>query len=300
MHPSNPDTGIEAVRLYLSGLGTPEIAQKLNIAQTTARDYLLYHRIPFRAPNELTKCFMREDFFSVIDTEEKAYFLGWLYSDGNVSKNLKTISLTVLSKDIDIIERLNNLVYDEPRHYIYRKYVKLLMSRKRMSRDLVRLGCVPNKTLVLKFPTYDQVPATLVHHFLRGYSDGDGSFYDVMDKNKDKRLCCKIASTRIFCEEVGKIAKGFNPLITYRLEDINDIGSGCVAFSGFNAMRFGHYLYRDSTIHLNRKRDRWLKGLMRQRDKVYPSAQSWMRDKADDVYDLIEHYATKDNLLTQN
>lgn len=41
--------------------------------------------------------------------------------------------------------------------------------------DLSKHGCVPNKSLILKFPT--TLPNELVNDFIRGYFDGDGSVY---------------------------------------------------------------------------------------------------------------------------
>ena len=42
--------------------------------------------------------------------------------------------------------------------------------------DLINKGRVPRKSLILKFPTEEQVPRGLIRHFIRGYFDGDGWF----------------------------------------------------------------------------------------------------------------------------
>ncbi len=44
-----------------------------------------------------------------------------------------------------------------------------------MFEDLCKHGCVPNKSLILEFPK--TVPSDLIHHFIRGYFDGDGSVF---------------------------------------------------------------------------------------------------------------------------
>lgn len=41
--------------------------------------------------------------------------------------------------------------------------------------DLCKHGCVPNKSLILTFPR--TIPDNLIHHFIRGYFDGDGSVF---------------------------------------------------------------------------------------------------------------------------
>lgn len=67
-----------------------------------------------------------------------------------------------------------------------------------MHDDLIKHGCIPNKSLKLKFPT--TVPDKLIRHFVRGYFDGDGS----IAKNEDR---CTLISTQEFCDELKKIVK---------------------------------------------------------------------------------------------
>ena len=64
-----------------------------------------------------------------------------------------------------------------------------------MFNDLIKQGCVPNKSLILTFPNKHQVPENLINHFIRGYFDGDGSInygirerYSVRKKQNIKRL----------------------------------------------------------------------------------------------------------------
>jgi hypothetical protein len=41
--------------------------------------------------------------------------------------------------------------------------------------DLIKLGLVPKKSLVIKFPTEEQVPKSLHSHYILGYFDGNGT-----------------------------------------------------------------------------------------------------------------------------
>ena len=69
------------------------------------------------------------------------------------------------------------------------------LTSDKMFNDLIKQGCIPNKSLVLTFPNKYQVPENLINHFIRGYFDGDGSInygirekYSIRKKQNIKRL----------------------------------------------------------------------------------------------------------------
>lgn len=51
-----------------------------------------------------------EHIFDSIDTEEKAYWLGFIFADGNVSKRDNTFEMTLSGKDIAHLEKFNKFV----------------------------------------------------------------------------------------------------------------------------------------------------------------------------------------------
>lgn len=55
----------------------------------------------------------------MIDTEEKAYWLGFLYADGAVSKNTNTIELSLKSSDISHLEKYKSSLSFETNKHIY-------------------------------------------------------------------------------------------------------------------------------------------------------------------------------------
>ena len=55
-----------------------------------------------------------------------------------------------------------------------------------MYEDLIKLGCVPNKSLTVKFPTEEQVPKEFLSSFILGLIDGDGSIGIYKRKVKNK------------------------------------------------------------------------------------------------------------------
>ena len=53
---------------------------------------------------------IQEDFFDVIDTEEKAYVLGLLYADGYNNTDRNSVSLSLKESDKEILEKVTSLI----------------------------------------------------------------------------------------------------------------------------------------------------------------------------------------------
>lgn len=126
-------------------------------------------------------------FFDKIDTEEKAYFLGIMLSDGTIKWDGVAINMT----DKDILEKFKIAVgYDgairvilplKPHHKI--KYEINLYSVYMMD-ILAKYNVVGNKSLTLKFPDKALIHDDMIRHVIRGIFDGDGGF--VYDKCNNK------------------------------------------------------------------------------------------------------------------
>ena len=130
---------------------------------------------------------LKHDFFKIIDSEEKAYFLGLLYADGyNYTKGKsKFVSLRLMEKDKDILEKFNlcignpyNLSFYKKRQQQHSNVIGLQINSKTFCDYLEKMGCPQTKTSILKFPKEKQVPSHLVSHFIRGCFDGDGSVWE--------------------------------------------------------------------------------------------------------------------------
>lgn len=126
-----------------------------------------------------------ENYFDIIDTPQKAYFLGLLYADGCISHTTRTsgsicyIMAIALQEDDKYVlekfriemERPNNLLFIRGNDHRKAKFC-FTVSGEKIHHDLEKHGCVERKSLILQFPT--TVPEELMSHFIRGYFDGDG------------------------------------------------------------------------------------------------------------------------------
>ena len=217
------------------------------------------------------KC--NEDYFEIIDTEDKAYWLGFLYADGCVSKDGKQTVLGLANEDVDHIKLFNKCIKStyEITHPDNNRYSRLTITKKKFTENLINKGCVPAKSLILKFPTEEQVPKKLLKHFIRGYFDGDGCLSTILRTIKGKPnpiMDCEvnflgtldmltgitenipIKNIRIF--KFGKIYK-------FRIRNKKDI------------ITLLDYLYEDSHFYLKRKYNKYLDNVKNYITKRHPS-----------------------------
>ena len=207
-----------------------------------------------------------QEYFKTIDTEEKAYILGFLYADGNLS-NAETdkhyrVRLLLKEEDGKILERIKKEIeYTGPIHYRESKYknpncasyrkgykiAQLEINSKVLHKQLYDLGVVPNKTFKI---TYPNIPKELNRHFIRGFFDGDGSIYLRKNRPNGFRVNITCASKK-FLSTVANILLE-NTTITncnvcqtknmYRIDKDKN-----------NAIKILDWLYGNSKIYLERK-----------------------------------------------
>jgi intein-encoded DNA endonuclease-like protein len=177
---------------YLNGEKVKTIAKKFSVSEGVIYRILKEHKIEIRQSIILTrKYIIRENFFEKINSEKKAYFLGLLYADGCVSSYPKyCVSIGLQERDGDLLEEFKKVIFVSDKKLRLKKHkgaqneIRLDIDCKKTHQDLINKGCVPRKSLILKWPTLQQVPEKFIRHFIRGYFDGDGSIYYCKSKKK--------------------------------------------------------------------------------------------------------------------
>jgi hypothetical protein len=196
-----------------------------------------------------------QSYFDVIDTEDKAYFLGLLFADGNVYMKRNRVQITLANEDSYILDKFSQCINSSAKLYLDKKiYSKLILDSKTLCQSLIKLGCIERKSLTLKFPSEEQVPKHLLHHFIRGYFDGDGHI------SKDKKLVnpyyhINITSSEGFIQSLKDklIENGIIPAGTYKRYKDKEVSAHTMMVKSKSAKVFLDYLYKDSTIFLTRK-----------------------------------------------
>ena len=201
-----------------------------------------------------------DNFFEHIDNENKAYWLGMLIADGNISdfgRKSYTIRLLLKESDIYHIESFcKDIDLNKKVHIDKDNRGSITIHSKKMYMDLINLGITPKKTRHEYFP---EIPEHLIHHFIRGFFDGDGTIYSRNQTDNRKRALCAIGfvcGNNIFMETLINILhekcnvhtsihyKKDKDVYEYKTEAIN----GC--------KKIIEYMYKDATIFLKRKYER--------------------------------------------
>lgn len=240
----------ELKNLYLDQeLSTVQIAEMMEVHPSTVNQKLKKAGVEIRSREECAKKYkMDESYFSTIDSEDKAYWLGFLFADGYVKSNMRDVGVTLSANDASHLESLKaGIQYDGPiRVYEHNttfglcKYARIEVASRTMAADLMAHGCIPRKTHILEGPI--GVPDELVRHFCRGVVDGDG-YIGVYEKNStveivgDKRLLDWMRSVAPINIDSPKPHKSIWRIRTKTNQSVEYI----------------KWLYEDAKVSLNRK-----------------------------------------------
>src|SRR3990167_1542451 len=159
---------------YAAGEPSTTISKSYNVLPSTIRNLLRRHGFHIR-PVQISsrRSPLNRSFFDHIDTEEKAYWLGFIAADGGIMKRCLVISLK--AEDIDHLQKLSTAIGSTLSPKIDSQgYARIAFSSSEIVSSLSRYHVTPRKTFTVRFP---ELPTELDRHYLRGYFDGDGGIY---------------------------------------------------------------------------------------------------------------------------
>lgn len=209
-----------------------------------------------------------ESYFDIIDTEHKAYWLGFLMADGYILSKRKgkranqsqSFGFTISVKDIELFDYFKeDLKADNPVN-IYKNsssssfktdtdFGRILLASQRTVDALKSHGIVENKTFITKMPELQQ---ELVPHFIRGYSDGDGSIS--IDINN--RIGWSLCGTKELLNSIQDFF-GLNYKLSQRFPERNN-NNWQLHVSGWqNVPMCLDIIYKDASVYLKRKYDKY-------------------------------------------
>lgn len=253
--PFNPLNKEDAILMYKNGGNLREIAYFFNTSPCVIVSILKESGINpspkncFRVPYKVN-----HSYFSTIDSHEKAYLLGILFADGCVMKKSNQVHL--ISNDYDLLEFFKKEICftgEIKQNPLHKNAKFVAFSSIEMKRDLIKLGCIPQKSLVLEFP---EIEDKYFWTFLLGYFDGDGSLW----VSKNKRMAhLKIISCTLFCNKLQERLLKNGIIAEVRTEARYKKETSYVRISSKKTiMRLYPLLYENAPFYLNRKRSKFI------------------------------------------
>ena len=258
----------QIVESYQNGMSIREIERIYGATRPTVSNYLEKIGVKTVKGNHYKRYSHNEDFFETINTEEKAYWLGFMYADGWIQDNSKRygqdhFGITLADQDeahlqkfLNSLNATNIIRYDNSGvKKGWSRCAKIELTSQKTVDDLVRHGCLKRKTLILQPPT--TVPEELLHHFIRGFFDGDGSiiktggeYYEKYHKYNFSISFSCVESIAYWLQDYFKIGSV--------VKDKRKENSFAYSIGGINAVEnFYHMLYDDATVYLDRKYERF-------------------------------------------
>ena len=200
------------------------------------------------------------EYFKIIDSAEKAYWLGFLSGDAYATPKSMTIGLSIV--DVDHLQKLrlalncnNNLDY-VVYHDLFKteaRFYRLQINDAKFAKYFLQYK---DDKPILRIP---RIKSEYIRHFIRGILDADGciSVSDCISKS-DKKIQLNFS--------------GYKPL----LEDIQqEISNSCNVYTKIckqgsifqlhyaksASLKILEWLYKNATIYLTRKYNEYLKAL---------------------------------------
>lgn len=254
----------EIIEMYQNNVSLREIEKRTSHGRPAITKMLQRLGIKTTTGNHYRKYFFDFNFFEKIDNEYKAYWLGFIYADGCILKQdnrgygEQEFKIQIAKEDLQLLEKFKQDIKStypiredksknekNSNHQI--QVIQSLRSQKTVD-DLKKLGCVENKSLILTFPSEQQVPKELQKHFIRGYFDGDGS----ISKTKE-HYYVNFVGTEPFIKSLYQILK-----IGSVFQDKRKENSWYLSIGGnLQVIKFYHLLYDNSNRYMQRKYEKF-------------------------------------------
>jgi hypothetical protein len=203
---------------------------------------------------------VNKEYFNEINSEEKAYWLGFLFADGYIRerKSGNSLELKLSQKDeshlILFKENINSnhkIVYATNKvkyknGFSESKMCHLAIYSNEIVNSIKKQGIHSRKTFTISKPI---IKDELMSHFIRGYVDGDGSFSFNPKKyiNKTQIVSASIEFTKFIIDELYKNKIKIQLYNNIKLQIQNKVDN----------LNFYNYIYKNATIYLDRKKKKY-------------------------------------------
>jgi hypothetical protein len=210
----------------------------------------------------------KEDFFENIDSESKAYILGFIASDGCVQPELNRVKIDLKDSDEDILRKIQNEIghknnlsrYSQEidigdKHYTAHTS-RLVISSKKMVEDLKKYGVVKNKSNILDV-ALEKIPDDFFFDYLRGVIDGDGCISFAEGGTCNLTITTSTIMAEHLNKEIERLFGQTRFYLTHRHKDVLE-NATLQATNKHFIYQILNQIYGEASIYLDRKYNKYL------------------------------------------
>lgn len=200
--------------------------------------------------------------FDKIETEEQAYWFGYLMADGYNHNSGRMIQFTQAEQDKDMVYRMRDFFGgggicitefgpEDPRQTLY----MLSIYNRTLCSNLSKLGCHNNKSLNMTMPKFSKA---LFWHFMRGYFDGDGCLYfKIRSPDNAMVIECPIVCSNDFAESLKEILISHDISPYMQKLGKNKLCTTLKITGSLKNSKFLSLLYKDAIVYSPRKKEKF-------------------------------------------
>lgn len=245
-----------AFEFQTTSISITKIAEREGVSRWTVTDR--FKKLGIDIPNKQNRCKFNNKVFDYIDTEEKAYWLGFIFADGYISstplkedkKSVYSFELSLQLSDMHHLEKFKDFVNYEKEVKTDKYRCRIMFANKHFWTTLNSYGCTPKKSLTLMFPDVSIFKdINLIRHFIRGYFDGDGCLSRHIS-SKTVTPAVSILGTRNFLENIMNYS---NTLGNFTHDKRHSEETWTLTYRKEAGVNFINYLYSNCNIYLDRK-----------------------------------------------
>lgn len=203
-----------------------------------------------------------DNFFDVIDTESKAYILGFICADGYLIKQSlsqsRGVGIDLNERDYNLLVQIKNaMCFSGPIKNTTHGMIRISPTSAKLYETLLSYGVTRHKSNDLQ-PLIINISKNLQNHFFRGYFDGDGSW------TLEDVACTSKVGKKYSYIRMRPHLRGTVDFIKWLTEMSPVKFYYCVNKTGIAYLSrkvdveiLGNWMYQDASIYLQRKYERF-------------------------------------------
>lgn len=237
---------------------TESVAKKFGLCSVTVQKILSRNNVKLKSRTMIFNKNLNEHFFENIDSEEKAYLLGLMITDGNVHRpeHHGQDQVSLASNDKELVDLFAEKIgLSKKPNNDGRGSWQVYVKSNIMSKDLEKYGVVPRKSFITKFPIIDD---EFYSHLIRGIIDGDGniSFYKVKNRNYHHKAVRIFSANEQFLKDLNRYLKEKLGVSEVKIQHYKTTTAAVLSFSRIDDVeKIINYIYKDSHYYLHRKKE---------------------------------------------